>query len=102
VRGLRSYRAVVEATYLGGRLPDEAYAALTSALPAYVSCTLTPGLLDVVIIGAEVRAPNPLEALATVNGDVDRALLATGLFETFDITGKTLRVRPATATGDAS
>ncbi|HEY4466027.1 MAG TPA: hypothetical protein VGN41_25425, partial [Streptosporangiaceae bacterium] len=43
---------------------------------------------------ATVRAGNPREALSQLDEALDDALMATGLFEEFDVTGKVLRVGP--------
>jgi hypothetical protein len=46
-----------------------------------------------------VRATHPLDAVADVSRCVDQALLATGLFEVFDVTGRMLRVAPPERAG---
>ena len=47
-----------------------------------------------VTVAATVRAARPLAALMQLDGALDDALMATGLFEEFDVTGKTLHAAP--------
>jgi hypothetical protein len=105
----RRYRVRIEITYAGGRLPDEAREALASAIWARAGRGSSDGAMTVsadphsivavgatviVAVGATVRADNPREALSQLDEALDDALMATGLFEEFDVTGKILRVAP--------
>jgi hypothetical protein len=47
-----------------------------------------------VVVSATLRSDNPLEAVGRLSTVLDRALLGTGLFEMFDVTGRVLRVAP--------
>lgn len=47
-----------------------------------------------VTIAAIVDARKPLAAISQLDAAVDDALLATGLFEEFDVTGKMLSAAP--------
>ncbi|HEY4463294.1 MAG TPA: hypothetical protein VGN41_11580, partial [Streptosporangiaceae bacterium] len=102
---------LIEITYAGGRLPDEAQAALASAMRvsdrahqghrgrrgrrgADGTITVSADPYSIVAITATVRAGNPREALSQLDEALDDALMATGLFEEFDVTGKVLRVGP--------
>jgi hypothetical protein len=53
------------------------------------------------MLAAEFNVPaaNPRVALAVVDDALDRALMMTGLFEEFDVTGKVLRVAPLQQAG---
>jgi hypothetical protein len=59
-----------------------------------LSFTVSPHPYNRVTIGATVQAANPLVAISWLNAALDDALIATGLFEEFDVTGKMLRVAP--------
>jgi hypothetical protein len=90
--------------YLGGTLPPDGYQALVDAVRAAaqgdVSCAVAPDAYDVFVVTSAVRAPNPLAALAALDAALDRSLIATGLFEEFDVSGKVLYVGPAELAGD--
>jgi uncharacterized Ntn-hydrolase superfamily protein len=102
----RRYRVLIEITYAGGRLPDEAREALASAIRARAdrggadrdaagaAMTVSADRHNVVSVSATVRADNPREALSELDEVLDDALIVTGLFEEFDVTGKVLRVAP--------
>jgi hypothetical protein len=97
----RQYHVLIEITYAGGRLPDEAREALASAIRARAGRDSSDGTMtvsadphNIVTVGATVRADNPREALSELDEALDDALMATGLFEEFDVTGKVLRVAP--------
>ena len=55
---------------------------------------MSPDAVSIVTVSATVDAANPRAALALVDEALDRALMTTGLFEEFDVTGKVLRVAP--------
>jgi hypothetical protein len=104
----RRYRTLIEMTYAGGRLPDEAREALVSAIRARsgaawdVVVTVSGDPYSVLAVGATVRADNPRAGLSDVDEALDGALMATGLFEEFDVTGKVLRVAPLDQAGRIS
>jgi hypothetical protein len=56
---------------------------------------LPPERAGVLIVSASLSAARPLAALSMVDEALDRALMTTGLFEEFDVTGKVLRVAPS-------
>jgi hypothetical protein len=97
----RQYHVLIEITYAGGRLPDEVREALASAIRARAGRGSSDGAMtvsadphNIVAVRATVRADNPREALSELDEALDDALMATGLFEEFDVTGKVLRVAP--------
>jgi hypothetical protein len=100
---LRWYRTQIGTTYLGGTLPPDGYQALAEAVrtvaPGDVTCTVAPEAYDVFVVTSAVGAPNPLEALTGLNAALDRALLVTGLFEEFDVSGKVIYAGPAELAG---
>ena len=88
---------IIEVTYLGGTLPDEDREALQDALSAdfpRLSMTVTARPYNVVTMSATVRADNPLDAVTDVSTKLDRALIDTGLHDSFDATGRSMRVTP--------
>ena len=99
--GDRRYRVIIEITYAGGRLADDRRQMLTAEfnVPGTRSgrdavITVSPDSVSIVKVSATVDAANPRGALAVVDDALDRALMMTGLFEKFDVTGKVLRVAP--------
>src|SRR5215471_18264071 len=97
----RGYRAEVEIVYAGGSLPSHAYESLTGALHAGIgteisdlSFTVSSHPYNRVTVAATVQAAKPLAVLMQLDGVLDDALMATGLFEEFDVTGKMLHVAP--------
>jgi len=100
VRG-RRYHAEIEIVYVGGPLPGDAYESLTGALRAAVG-NETSGLSFAVsqhpynrmTVGATVEVTSPLAAIMRLDRALDDALMAIGLFEEFDVTGKMLRAAP--------
>ena len=90
-------------TYLGGTLPLDGYQALVDAVqavaPGDVSCAVATDAYDIFVVTSAVRAPNALAALAGLDAALDRGLLATGLFEEFDVSGKVLYAGPAELAG---
>jgi len=98
----RIFCVVTELTYLAGTIPPETLAAVTASVRRSESLwDLAFGVRaadrDTVLIAATLRQTDPVAAITEVAGVVDRALLTTGLFEEFDVTGKVLRVAPAEA-----
>jgi len=100
VRG-RSYCVQIETTYAGGRLADDRRQMLTAEIKVpggradrNLAVTMSPDPVSILTVSATVNAANPRAALALVDDALDRALMTTGLFEEFDVTGKVLRVAP--------
>jgi len=97
----RRYCVLIEMTYAGGRLGDDRRQMLTAEINVPgaranrdLVLTMSPDAVSVVTVSATVDAANPRGALALVDEALDRALMTTGLFEEFDVTGKVLRVAP--------
>ena len=97
----RRYHAVIEIVYTGGSLPRGAYESLTSAIGAALgekipdlSFTVSSHPYSRVTIGATLVENRSLAALTRLDSALDDSLMATGLFEEFDVTGKALRVAP--------
>ena len=85
----------------GGRLDDDRRQMLTAEIKVPgaradrdLVVTMSPESVSIVTVTATVDAANPRAALALVDEALDRALITTGLFEEFDVTGKVLRVAP--------
>lgn len=97
----RRYCVVVEITYAGGRLAGDRHQMLTAEISVpgaragrELVVTMSPESVSVVTVSATLDATSPRAALAVADEALDRALMATGLFEEFDVTGKVLRVAP--------
>lgn len=97
----RGYRVFIELKYTGGAVPSDATDALREAMAAVcgeaiqgMSLMASSRDASVVVLNATVRESNSLKAMAMVDGLLDRCLLATGLFEEFDATGKVIHVAP--------
>jgi hypothetical protein len=97
----RRYCVIIEVTYAGGRLADDRRAMLTAQinLPGAraskdLAVTASPDAVSILTVSATVDAANHRVALAVVDEALDQALMMTGLFEEFDVTGKVLRVAP--------
>lgn len=93
--------AEIEIVYAGGSLPSHAYESLTRALHAIfgdemsdLSFSVSSHPYNRVTVAATVRAAKPLAAITQLDGALDDALVATGLLEEFDVTGKMLRAGP--------
>lgn len=119
----RRYQVVIEVSYAGGTLPPDAAGALQTTLETALATAVETTLagarpaghgfgalefevsrdpLNVVRVGATVTAASPLAAVARLDAIVDRCLLATGLFEEFDVSGKTLHASPDASSRGAS
>ena len=72
----------------------EATAALSGEAADGVSLTASSQDDSVVVLDATVRESSPIAAMGWIDTLLDRSLLATGLFEDFDVTGKVIRVAP--------
>ena len=93
----RLYQAQIDIVCAGGQLPGEERDALGNALRrdlADFCLTVREELHPVVVVAAELRAANPLDAITSLSASLDQALFVTGLLEKFDITGRVLHVRP--------
>jgi hypothetical protein len=93
----RRYYALIDVAYMGGTLPDDDREALCGALRTRMpdlSLSVATRPNNVVRVAATLRADNPMEAIAALSTVLDRALLGTGLFEMFDVTGRVLQVAP--------
>lgn len=97
----RQYQVEVVVTFTGGWISRDALDALTSALrgdlgaaPAHVAVTVTADRRSALNVRVALRDSSPLKALARLDTSIDQALLATGLFEEFDVSGKTLFATP--------
>jgi hypothetical protein len=113
VTSIVRYDVVVELAYLAGRecLPEDARTALQLAIAAEFSAERN---VDVKLANlstaqgrggvVEVRATlhgigltdliSPIDAITRVDTAVDRSLMRLGLFEEFNVAGKSLRVAP--------
>lgn len=91
---------IIEVRHAGGRLADDLIQMLTvevslaGAANPDVVAAVTPERASVLVVSAAVDAANARAALSQVDEALDRALMTTGLFEEFDVTGKVLRVAP--------
>jgi hypothetical protein len=97
----RRYRVLIEITYAGGRLAYDRCQMLTAEIKVPgarasrdLVVTMSPESVTIVTVSTTVDAASPRVALAMVDEALDRALMATGLFEEFDVTGKVMRVSP--------
>jgi hypothetical protein len=97
----RRYRVIIEVSYAGGQLADDLRQMLTAeiSVPSArgkqdVVVAVSPERASILIVSAIADAANPRAALSLVDEALDRALMTTGLFEEFDVTGKVLRVAP--------
>lgn len=95
----RSSWVLIEIIYAGGRIPDHVREMLAAAIRVPrrrggwpVEVTVLPGSGSV--ISASLLASKPSAALGAAEEALDQALMSTGLFEQFDVTGKVIRVAP--------
>ena len=100
VRG-RQFCALIEITYAGGTLPGDTRDALASAISAamgetvsHLSFTVSSHAYARMTVHAKLRGTDPLAAITQLDAALDRSLIATGLFEEFDVSGRVLRVAP--------
>jgi hypothetical protein len=59
-----------------------------------LSFTVSPHPYSVLTVRATVRGPTPVDAVTRLDASLNQSLMATGLFEEFDVTGKVLRIAP--------
>jgi uncharacterized membrane protein len=89
-------------SYAGGILAEDDRQALRQALssiaPEY-SLSVSSDLHDEVEIAARLYGENALGAAGQVSRMLDEALMRTGLYEQFDVSGKSLDVQPAERAG---
>jgi hypothetical protein len=92
---------LIEIVYAGGGIPDYVREMLAAAIQVPdrpggwpVEMTVLPGSRSVLAISASLLANKPSTALGTVEEALHQALMPTGLFEEFDVTGKVIRVAP--------
>jgi hypothetical protein len=100
-KGRRSYHTQAALKFMGGTIPPETAAALSSALRSLIdeavlslSTEALPPERNVFAVSATVRERTSAKAMAVLDTAVDRSLIRTGLFEEFDATGRVLRVAP--------
>jgi hypothetical protein len=60
-----------------------------------LSLTVSPDVYSRITVRGIITATTPLAAMTALDKAVDDALEETGLFEEFDVTGKTLYAAPA-------
>jgi hypothetical protein len=89
-------------TYSGGTLAEDDRQALRQVLPDIAPessanrwLSVSSELFDAVELTAQVYAQNALDAAGRLDRVLNEALLRTGLFEQFDVSGKSVEVRPA-------
>ena len=95
----RQFCAWIEITYAAGTLPADTRDALVSAIstamePADLAFTMSSHPYTVFAVRARSRGTDPLAAITRLDAALDRSLVATGLFEKFDVSGRVLRVAP--------
>ena len=97
----RGDRATIQLSYTGGGIPADRREALENEVRNLaagvldrISVSFSEDLYTAVTLSASIRAASPLKALVRMDTLLDDALMATGLFENFDVTGKTLGVAP--------
>jgi hypothetical protein len=97
----RQYHVIIEISYAGGRLPNDAREALTSVLKTVIrdevcdlSFTVSSHPYSVLTVRGTVRGNSPVDAVIRLDTSLNQSLIKTGLFEEFDVTGKVLRVAP--------
>ena len=97
----RQYRLAIGVIYVGGTLPLDARTALDAMLRAGAADDWADLTLDVsadaysvMTVRCTMRGTSPRDVLIRLDVALDEALRATGLFEEFDVSGKTLRAAP--------
>lgn len=97
----RRFRVELHVAYLGRTLATDDRRALEHALQGSGSDFVTDRHMSVtedpynaVEMVAEVQARNAVDAAGLTNQALDEALLRVGLFEQFDVSGKSLVIRP--------
>jgi hypothetical protein len=97
----RKYCAIAEIAYGNGPLPDEVRDVLVDAVrhaARYTVHDLTFALSTdpntVVTVAGVAADTSPIRAAGLLETALDRALMTTGLFEEFDMSGKVMKVGP--------
>ena len=97
----RRYQVEIEIEYAGRSLPPDTADALERSVRAVLddqasdlSFLVSSDVYNRVIVRATLTATTPLAAMARLDRAIDDALMASGLFEEFDVTGKVLHVAP--------
>jgi hypothetical protein len=97
----RRYRTVIRITYAGGALEvDDRNAFISSVRSAVgadaadLSFSVSADQYSIITVAATVRAENPLNAITNLDATLNDALITTGQFEEFDVTGRVLHVSP--------
>jgi 5-carboxymethyl-2-hydroxymuconate isomerase len=90
---------------MGGRLPDDVRQVITSAVQADLgdealdlSFAVSSHDRAIVSVRAILRATSSLDAVTRLDTSVNSTLMASGLFEEFDVSGKVLRAVPVELT----
>jgi hypothetical protein len=96
----RRYRVVIEVSYVAGLLTEDlrqmlaADISIPGCAQADVAVVVSRKRASVLVVSVIADAANPRAALSRVDEALDLALMTTGLFEEFDVTGKVLLVAP--------
>ena len=97
----RKYQAEVEITYTGGMLPDDVRESFASALAramgddaSGLSWSVSSDPYSRLSVSVVLVAARPLAAITRLDTALDNTLMATGLAEEFDVTGRVLQVAP--------
>jgi hypothetical protein len=97
----RQYHVVIDIRYSGRRLPSDVRDALTSMIQtviddgvSHLSFAGSSRPYGVLTVRATVRASSPVDALNRLDTSLNQSLMATGLYEEFDVTGKAMQVAP--------
>ena len=97
----RRYQVEIEIEYAGRSLPRDTAGTLERSVRAVLgnqvfglSFLVSSDVYNRVIVRAALTATTPLAAMARLDKALDDALMASGLFEDFDVTGKVLHVAP--------
>jgi len=97
----RRYQVEIEIEYAGRSLPRDTAGTLERSVRAVLdneasdlSFLVSSDVYNRVIVRATLTATTPLAAMARIDRALDDVLMASGLFEEFDVTGKVLHVAP--------
>ena len=97
----RRYQVEIEIEYAGRSLPPDTAGTLERSVRAVLdnqtsdlAFLVSSDVYNRVILRATLTATTPLAAMARLDKAIDDALLASGLFEEFDATGKVLHAAP--------
>ena len=97
----RRYQVEIEIEYAGRSLPRDTADMLERPVRAVLdnqasdlSFLVPSDVYNRIIVRATLTATTPLAAMARLDRALDDALMASGLFEESDVTGKVLHVAP--------